>query len=345
MSAKPTSIRGRWARLASLVTVGVALAAGVAAPSHAAYLLSEISVAGATSTAAWDINNSGTIVGYSTRGTGAAETSTGFILAGGSYTMLAGPAGAISTNALGISDTGVVVGSFVATRVDDGTGTLVPGPAQGFIYSGGSYATFAVAGADETLLRGISPDARYLSGYYSTALQAGVGFVYDSLTGILATVSAPNSQFTIAQGMNSAGILVGGDILSGPPTTRPGFVYDIATGTRTDVTLAGAGITRTALRSIADDGVLAGWFIDGSGQHGFVGSLTSYEQIDVTGADSTVVEGSNNARWLVGTSFVGDISRGFVAVPVPAPGSLALVLVGLWAAAAARHRGARAQRS
>lgn len=338
MSTKFTSTYGRLAKLAALATVGLALATGAAGPSHAAYVLSEISVAGATSTAAWDINNSGTIVGYSTSGAGAAETSTGFILSGGSFTMLGGPAGAISSNALGISDAGVVVGSFVASRVDDGTGTMVLGPAQGFIYSGGAYTTFNVTGANETLLRGISPDGRYLSGYYTTDLQAGVGFYYDTVTSALRIVSAPNSQFTIAQGMNNAGTLVGGDILSGPPTTRPGFLYDIATDTRTDVVLAGAGVVRTALRSIDDDGVLAGWFIDATGQHGFVGSATSYEQIDYAGAESTVVEGSNNARWLVGTWFAGDTSRGFVAVPVPVPGSLPLVLAGLLAAVAVQGR-------
>jgi hypothetical protein len=40
-----------------------------------------------------------------------------------------------------------------------------------------------VAGAVETILRAISPDRRYLSGYCATSTNAGIGFIYDSLGG------------------------------------------------------------------------------------------------------------------------------------------------------------------
>lgn len=295
----------------------------VTSSARAAYVLTEVARPGAAMTALWDINNSGTMVGYSSIG----DTASAFVYDGTSFTTLSGPLGSTSSFALGISDTGKVVGSYLTAPL---------GSSHGFIYSSGIYTPFDIPGANETFLRGISPDGRYISGYYSNATQTGVGFVYDTLLGTLADLSAPDSVFTIPQGINGAGIVVGSDILSGPPVTRPGFLYDIATGVRVDQSIAGA--TRTALRSIDDSGVLAGWFVDSAGQHGFVGSLSSFEQIDFPGAEATTVEGSNNAGFLVGLFFIGDTNHAFIATPVSEPSTWGLFAVGLGVLAWARSR-------
>ena len=308
------SIRSRLATCASALVVATVLLAP--ASGQAGYVLTEFSIAGAASTALWDVNNHGAMVGYSLDASGNGR---GFVRASdGTITTLAGPGGAVSTNALGISDGGIVVGAFNAA-----------GSAQrGFIFSSGSYTVFEVAGAQSTILRGISPDGRYLSGYYTTSTNAGIAFAYDRVTGILRSVPEPaTSSTTIGQGVTNAGVMVGSDIIDSPPS-RPGFIYDSATGTRTDVMLAGA--TRTALRAIDDSGVLSGWFIDATGTHGFVGSLSSYETIDFAGATQTFVEGSNNSRWLVGEWFdAAGAVRAFIATPIPTPGSLALALAAL----------------
>lgn len=293
-----------------------ALGLGAIATAHAAYVLTEVTRPGFSAMALWDINNHGTMVGYSN--VGPTDLGSAFIYDGTNFVSLSGPVGAIASYALGISDTGRVVGSYT---------TAALGPSHGFIYAGGSYTTFDVAGANETFLRGISPDGRYISGYYSTATQAGVGFVYDTVLGTFAILSVPQSVFTIAQGINSSGMVAGGDILSGPPTARPGFLYDIATGTRTDQSID--GVIRTAFRSIDDAGLLAGWFIDVDGQHGFFGSTSGFEQIDFAGADGTTIEGSNNARYLVGQFFVGDTFHAYIATPVPEPATWALLAIGL----------------
>lgn len=299
------AVAGTMVAVASLLPLALA---------QAAPALTEFVKAGAATTTLWDVNNLGHMVGSSTSGTAPTDFPVAFVYDGATFTTIM-PAGAVSSSALGISDGGVVVGSYFSSYTDDGAGNIVPGPSLGFIYSGGTYTTFTVAGAENTYLRGISPNGRYLSGYYSTATSAP-GFVYDTVTSTFTVVSTPASLITIPQGINGSGILVGSDVISGPPTTRPGFTWDIATGTRTDYVLAGA--VRTAFRSIDDAGTLAGWFIDAGGAtHGFVGTVASFEQVDFPGADSTFVEGSNNAGVLVGNYFVGDTSHAFVTTNLP----------------------------
>lgn len=330
------------ARVRQAIGVVLVAAAGLGASvAQAAYVLTDFFRPGAATTALWDVNNTGLMVGYTTSGSGPLDVSTGFLYDGSSFTTLSGPAGAVSSFASGVSDGGVVVGSFTSTRVTNEQGDVVPGPSSSFIYTAGSYVRFDVPGATETYLRAISPDGRLMSGYYIDAAGRGVGFIYDRTTGVRTDVSKANSLLTIAQGINNNGQMVGSDILTGPPTTRPGFVYDVASNLRTD--LAIAGMPRTAIRSIADDGEMAGWFIDAGGlQHGFVGLTTGYEQIDFLGAGATYVEGSNNAGVLVGGYTLGDTTRAFIAMRVPEPGTWVLAGVALLALGVSRRRRATA---
>lgn len=329
----PTTLR-------QLLLRALAVAALVAGgQAQAGYVLSEVARPGADSTALFDINNAGTMVGYSVTGSGLATEARAFVSGDGlSFTELAGPAGAVASYALGISDGGTVVGNFHTSKSLDVDGTLVYGPSSGFIFSGGSYTTFNVAGANDTFLRGISPDGRFVSGYYSTATQPGVGFVYDTASGTLQTTSVATSVFTIMQGINAAGVAVGSDIRN--DGSRPGLLFDTSAGTLSEARIAGA--QRTALRSIEDDGTLAGWFRDAGGDiHGFIGSLTDFEEINFTGASATFVEGSNRLGTIVGTANVGEFSRAFIGrtSAVPEPATLALLgLAALLAAGAARSR-------
>ncbi len=325
----------------SAAAVVVALA-GIAPAQATSYTITALNRPGYDVTSLWGINNSGQMVGYNAGGS--LEFDQAFSYDGATFTSLTGPAGAIASNAVGISDGGVVVGSYATSFSLEADGSKVLDPGHGFIYASGNYTTFDVAGGVNTQLRGISPDGRHLSGFYSDAGTGfRVGFVYDRVGDTLNIVGKANSYFTIMQGINSSYVAVGSDLLTGPPTQRPGVIYDITMATRTDVFLPGA--FRIAFRDIDDAGNLAGWFVDADGAtHGFAGSVGSYDQIDFAGAVSTFLEGSNNAGVLVGHFDTRTQSQlGFIARPVPEPATLALLVGGL--GLMAWRRGHRAGRS
>lgn len=321
----------RFARIGAFAVLALAAISAQAT----SYTFSTLSRPGATTTSIWDVNNLGQIAGYSnTDGEIGARS---FVYQGGTYTALTGPAGAVSTNALGISDTGIVVGNYSSGYTKDADGNIVFAPDRGFVYKAGIYTSFDIAGATNTYLRAVSSDGRYMTGYYTNDTTAGQGFVVDTLTSSVTFVSTGGlDSFAIAQGVSNAGVVMGSDVLSGPPSSRPGFIYDLDTGTRTDVNLPGAN--RTALRAIDESGVISGWFRDTSFvTHGFTGYPGAFQVIDFPSTDYTAVEGSNDAGVLVG--FYGsDLSGAFVATPVPEPETWALMLAGLALLPWARRR-------
>ena len=315
-------------RQAARLYCTVVLALSAVQTHAASYTFTEVARPGAARTALWDINNSGTAVGYSLDG---ASLSSAFVYAAGSFTALAGPAGSVSANALGISDGGVVVGNYVTRHGFDVDGNLVLGPQLGYIYNAGTYTSYAVHGADRTELRGISPDGRYLTGYYTTPFET-YAFVHDLVTNDMRHIGSGQSLFILAQGVTNGGFAVGNEYVVNPDSSlsRPGFTYDMATSTRTDWELPGT--TRTALRAVDSAGTISGFVstIDGRvrGITGFPGALN---YVDFPGVDATFVEGSNDAGWLVG--YHGrTVTNGFIAVPlappVPEPQTWALMSLG-----------------
>lgn len=308
------------AALAAFATVSVSAQA-------ASYSYTTLDRPGATSTTLWDVNNSGQMAGTSWNDAGGGSSA--FIYQGGMFTALTGPAGSISTSALGISESGAVVGSYYTSMEIDADGNTIYGPELSYVYSGGTYTSFEVPGAIYTAARAISPDGRYVSGYYSNETTQQ-GFVLDTLTNSFAFTGS-GVGFTIAQGINSSYQMVGSDIIVDAPVSRPGFIYDIPTGTRTDVMLPGT--TRTAFRAIDNAGVISGWYAADGAIHGFTGYPGAFQTIDVPGANATWVEGSNDFGVLVGQYDRDGLTYAFIATPllapIPEPGTWALMLAGV----------------
>ena len=303
-------------KLTSLSILCVAAGLTLIAPASAAtYSITTVTRAGFDQLSFWDINNAGLVTGFAVYAGNSVRT--GFVYDSHThvFTDLTGPTGAIGSFATGISDTGVVVGKYFTEA----------GPPQGisFIYEGGHYTDFNVPGTMSTTLRGISPDARYLTGTYD---DDNLGFVFDRDTSTFVTIG----DNMVVQGINGNGIVAGSVVATTP------FLYDIASHVRTDYTPL-----TDAYRDVNDDGIVTGFgYRDGFEQYvGIVGAAGGVSVLNVEGSFGTTGYGINNEATVVGFYNRADETRGaFIATVVPEPGAWALLLCGLAGLAAWRRR-------
>src|SRR4051812_46661966 len=91
--------RIQFAAMAALLCAGAA---------QADYVVNPFSLPGAPHSTTWGINDLGHLVGEANDGT----NGWGFVYSGGAVTRLDGPAGSTFADAMGISNTGVVVGNW-----------------------------------------------------------------------------------------------------------------------------------------------------------------------------------------------------------------------------------------
>jgi probable HAF family extracellular repeat protein len=281
-----------------------------AAPLHAdtIYSFTTIDVPGATGTAPEGINNAGQIVGFDGDTVG---TQHGFLLSGGIYTPIDVP-GALpgTTRAFGINDAGQIVGDSVS---------------HSFLLSGGIYTTIDVPGALSTKADGINNAGQIVGG------SSLGGFLLSG--GMYTTIDFPGAP-TSPSGINDSGQIVGfyvdfrdrdhGFLLSGGVYTTIDF-----------------GPRETVADGINNAGQIVGYYYL-SGNHGFLLSGGVYTTIDFPGATGTDITGINNAGQIVGAYSDGSGTHGFLATPVPEPGTFTLTLLGVGTLGVCRLRKRRA---
>lgn len=303
------------------------LAAPVVAVAATAYHAPEaLQRPGFTSIQPWGINDAGTIVGSS--------DSVGFVLANGVFQSVQHPLANAGTVVTGISNAGAMVGLY---NVDDGAGSVTT---SAFTLEGNVFTPFAYDGYVSTQLRAISSDGRYLSGMvFGTS--AALGFVFDRSAGTTTWLSYPNSFQTVAQGVNRHGQVVGTHYPGAP--SRPSFVRDLTQGTEVLIPTV-AGFSNPRLRALNDAGTIGGFVIAGSA---VIGTPTDgwFVFDKPSGVASMGVYGLNSAGVAVGWSVPeggdGTQTVGWIARPVPEPGTWALLLLGGVAVlGAARRRAA-----
>ena len=119
------------------------------------------------SSQATSINGNGSVVGFLQQSS-VDTNATGFLLKAGKLTELKVP-GATFTQALGINNSEVIVGTYI-----DGNGNN-----QGFVYERGKYASVSVPGANSTTINGINNQGEIVGFFTETVngLTDTVGFV------------------------------------------------------------------------------------------------------------------------------------------------------------------------
>ena len=273
-----------------------ALAASTAA--SAVYVFNTIDYPGAVFTDVRGLNGAGRIVGYASNDN---VNYFSFSYAGGVYSPL--PPSAVPVSALAINDSGVIVG---ATGED-------PSPTRGFILNGTTYTYFIRPGWTNTYARAISLSG-IVTGYSDDGALASSGFIYNPVVSTFVDITIPGSLLTIAQGINSAGQVVGSAVL---PGGSQAFLRQ-PDGT---IVLFQIGGNPTRARGISDTGLMTGFVTIGAVTSGFVGDSLGYQLLDIPGSTFTVGEAINNAGQVSGlyVDTATGATHGFIATPVSMP--------------------------
>lgn len=280
-----------------------AAALACAAPAGATYVFTTIDYPGAVSTDVRAIDNTGRIAGYASLD---GVTNFSFTYAGGVFSPL--PFSPLSPSALGMNDAGVIVGGTITT------------PEQGFIFQSGAYTFFSRPGWTNTEARAInnaglvvgwSYELDPVGGFFS----ASSGFIYDPATGTYTDIPVPGSNFVIAQGIDTAGQVVGSALL---PGGQQGFLRDPATGALSFFTIASAP---TRARGINDTGLITGFITSATTQQAFVATSAGYELLSADPAAAlTAGEAINNAGQISGVWLdASNVSHGFIGTPAALP--------------------------
>ena len=302
------SIATRFVRLFLVLT-----AALCAWPAHATYVFTSIDE-NPFLTQVFGVNNRGQVVG-----TG--DTGFSYDSKKGVFTLVPPPPGGDMGlfSIIGINEPGVMVGS-----VDFGGGTV-----DGLVRDKhGAYAIFSKPGWNDTQARAVS-NTGMVTGYstnYSPFFHT-VGFIYDPERN--AFIDILPSSFTVAQGINNQGQVVGNAVLGAGvacgscPAGQYGWLRE-PTGAFIYFRVNGAG---ARARGITDSGLITGYIPTRSGNKGFVVSLAGVngyasltvpdaELLEMPGAVGTVPEGITNAGDIVGIWVdASGALHGFIATP------------------------------
>jgi probable HAF family extracellular repeat protein len=236
--------------------------------------------------------------------------------------------GADDTVAMGINDSGQIVGTYGSNLMNG----QEPRIAHGFVYQNGNYITYDVTGADTTWAYGINNAGKFVgeyeqAGYYHAFLHDDGGF---------ATLNISAAVNANAHGINSLDWIAGA-YDSNSSEGFHGFVKADINITVLNV----SGSWGTSATGINDGGLVVGDYrnsVNGP-RHGFTYDTTTqgYGLLDFPGASETRPHGINNAGQIVGYCTIDGKTQGFlyergVLITLNFPGATATFASGINAA-------------
>jgi uncharacterized membrane protein len=284
-----------------------------------------IDFTGATQTLAAGINSSGQIVGGYILPD---QSRHGFLDVSGTFTTIDDPSATTGSENVGINDSGQIVGAYNLNPPE--AGHVFEG-AHAFVDNAGTFTTIddSTAGVTSTTAEKINNSGNIV-GVYRTG-GPGIGFL--DVGGVFTDVNFPGGTGTHANGINNTGEIVGQykATTSGP---HHGFLDNGGTFTTIDF----PGSTNTVASAINSFGNIVGIY-DLNGRFGFLDKGGVFSTIAFPGAAGTEVYGINDQGDVVGAyQDQGGVIHGFEALPVPEPGTSALLGAGFVAAAVMRRR-------
>jgi len=206
--------------------------------------------------------------------------------------------GAVATNVFDINDSLEISGMYT----DDG------GIEHGFFGTlGGDYTTVDYPGAvSGTEARSIN-NAGYVLGFAPDETFASGPEFLRKPDGTIITIKKSGVTLSgIAQGLAVHQVSVG-DYLN------PDFAHK--TGYRgkngkykADIDLGLSGVTRVSARDITPHGIIAGFFVDGTGEHGFILDGGTTQVIDADASGTTTLEGLSD-RGIASGQVLDDLSN------------------------------------
>jgi hypothetical protein len=252
------------------------------------------------------------------------------------YTVLEGPPGSTNSEAIAITNSGVVLGSAApggAFFYSEGTYTPVRGPAFGtyftgmnnngdmvgyvpavpvwsFLYSGGYY-TNLVGPCGPFVPSAINDNGVIVGG---GSIQSA-GCVCTLFNGeAYAVIAPPGWQEARGKGINNGGAIVGEGKTTLPSATTKGFLY--SGGTYSTLASPPGWASIGSLTGINDIGAIIGWGYHGLSQTSFVYRDGGYTTINPTRWTAVEVHGINNNGVVVGMGRDSSgVARGFIATP------------------------------
>lgn len=275
---------------------------------------------GAPITGFRDINNAGDVVGYYQTDAANFNSAQALEIIGGAAQSITIPTATSDRRAFGNNDAGDVAGSF------NNSGS------HGFVRTSGGFITIDYPGTTQgTTIRGLN-NLGDLAGEYDDA--AGQhGFV--RIGGGYQTVDVPGAASTTVRAINDAGHMAGFSLdASG---IGQGFTSADGVGF-TIINHPDPSAVSTLIGGINNSGAVVGVWLAAAGSpetqpaRGFLLDGGVYTPIDLAGAISTIPLALNDHGQIAGEAIAPNGTHyGFIATPIPSPGSGLIMLIGLTA--------------